>query len=121
MQVLIVDDSRTMRMIVRRALRQAGFGNWDVREADSGITALQDLQANGLPNIVLCDWNMPGMTGIELLEALNQRQIKVPFGFVTSENTPQMRARAATAGARFLLAKPFSPDDLRTVITKVAR
>jgi two-component system chemotaxis response regulator CheY len=120
MEVLIVDDSRTMRMIVRRALRQAGFGSWDVREADSGISALEELE-KGLPNIVLCDWNMPGMTGIELLETLQARKVKVPFGFVTSENTPQMRARAAAAGARFLLAKPFSPDDLRTVITKVAR
>ena len=66
------------------------------------------------PDLVLSDWNMPQMTGIELLESLNEEGIKVPFGFVTTEATSEMRLRARKAGALFLLAKPFTVDSFET-------
>jgi len=107
MKILIVDDSRTMRMIVKRTLRQAGYGGHAVDEAENGAVALEKIMADE-PDIVLCDWNMPVMTGIELLEALRAEGCRVKFGFVTSEGTPEMRAKASAGGALFLIAKPFT-------------
>jgi two-component system chemotaxis response regulator CheY len=115
MRVLIVDDSKAMRMIVLRTLRQSGLAFDDVREAADGAEGLSAV-ADFDPQLVLSDWNMPNMTGIELLETLGAEGIKVKFGFVTTEATPDMRARAATAGARFLISKPFTPESFREAL-----
>ncbi len=118
MKILVVDDSRTIRMIVRRTLRQAGLGNHDVVEAENDQEALDAILADK-PDLVLCDWNMPVMSGIELLEALQSRGIKLPFGFVTSQNTPTMKDRARQAGAWFVISKPFTADPFKAVIGKL--
>ena len=87
MKILVVDDSKAMRMIVRRALRQCEVpGGINVVEADSGVTALEQIAAEH-PDLVLSDWNMPEMTGIELLEKLRGDGTTTRFGFVTSEST----------------------------------
>src|SRR5882724_10478951 len=109
MKVLIVDDSRAMRMIVRRALRQAGFDNLEVQEAADGAEALQMAIASS-PELILSDWNMPVMSGIQLLDGLIQAGSTSRFGFVTSESTPEMKAKALEAGALFLITKPFSSE-----------
>lgn len=109
MNILIVDDSKAMRMIVKRHLRQAGFDGHEVAEAANGVEAFDAIQSSK-PDLILCDWNMPEMSGIELLEKLNAESIDVKFGFVTSEGTPEMRQRATDAGAIFLIAKPFTVD-----------
>lgn len=118
MRVLVVDDSKAMRMIVMRQMRQIGYGDSDFAEANNGQEALDAILSDP-PGLVLSDWNMPEMSGIELLRALNERQVKIPFGFVTSEGTPEMRQLAADAGARFLVAKPFTADDLQTALTGI--
>ena len=118
MKILIVDDSRAMRLIVKRTLRQAGFDRHSVEEATNGKEALLTIQANP-PDLVLCDWNMPEMTGIELLEALQESGTRVKFGFVTSQGTPEMRKRAASAGALFLICKPFTADIFRESLGSV--
>ncbi|MGC8628362.1 MAG: response regulator [Acidimicrobiales bacterium] len=107
MAILVVDDSRAMRMIVMRELRKAGFDTGDVVEAENGAQALALVQAGGV-ELVLSDWNMPTMTGIELLRALRKQGNAVPFGFVTSEYTPVMHRDALDAGADFVVTKPFS-------------
>lgn len=117
MKVTIIDDSKVMRAIVKRTLRQAGFTDVDVLEACDGEEGLQVI-AESHPDLVLCDWNMPKMTGIELLEKLRIQGNKVRFGFVTSEGSDEMRAKAREAGAAFLIAKPFKPEDLRESIDK---
>lgn len=117
LRVVVADDSRVMRQIVIRTLRQAGY-EWDISEAADGALAL-DLITEEQPDLVLSDWNMPNMTGIELLNALRASGDDVPFGFVTSEGSPEMRAQAADAGALFLIAKPFTPDSFREVIEPV--
>jgi two-component system chemotaxis response regulator CheY len=111
MKILIVDDSMAMRRIVRRTLRQAGFGGHDCVEAENGKLALESVAAEK-PDLVLCDWNMPEMNGIEFLRALRASGDATPFGFITTEGTEDMRATAKEAGAAFLLAKPFTPDDM---------
>lgn len=111
MKILIVDDSKVMRSIVRRGLREAGYGQADVLEAVNGADALAKVGAYQ-PDLILCDWNMPEMTGIDFLVALREKGDSTPFGFVTSEGSVSMRERATQGGAAFLLAKPFTPDDL---------
>ncbi len=114
-KILIVDDSKAMRLIVRRSLRQAGFEDLEVREAGNGKEALEAL-AQGLPDLVLSDWNMPEMSGIELLGQITAQAIQVKLGFITTEGTPEMRQTAAAAGALFLVAKPFTPESLRDAL-----
>ena len=109
MRILIVDDSKAMRMIVTRTLRQAGFADHTIVEAVDGVTALAEIAATQ-PDLVLSDWNMPEMTGIELLKALRADCNHVQFGFVTSEGTASMRNMADENGALFLIAKPFTAD-----------
>lgn len=116
-RVLVTDDSRVMRQIVIRTLRQAGY-DWDVREASDGAEALAAIRADE-PDVVLSDWNMPEMNGIDLLRRLRAEGFETPFGFVTSEGSPEMRATAEAAGALFLIAKPFTPDGFREVIEPV--
>ena len=118
MRILIVDDSRAMRMIVKRALRQAGYGDHTVEEAANGREARKPTQAS-TPALVLADWNMPEMSGIELLEALRAEGTDVKFGFVTSQATPEKKETARKAGALFLLTKPFTPDSLKTALDRV--
>lgn len=114
MRVLIIDDSKVMRMIVRRAMRRAGYGDHQTDEASNGNEALAVMESQGVPDVVLCDWNMPEMNGIELLTEVKSRGYAPSvFGFITSEGTPSMRERAHEAGADFLLAKPFGADALR--------
>lgn len=118
MRILIVDDSRAMRMIVARTLKQTGHGG-DVREAADGAEALAAIRAS-CPDLVMSDWNMPEMSGIELLAALRAEGIDVPFGFVTSETTAEMREKAIHGGALFLIAKPFSAEDFEGALAAVA-
>jgi two-component system chemotaxis response regulator CheY len=110
MRILIVDDSKAMRAIVRRHVAQAGFEQADIVEAENGQEAL-DVVRSTPPTVVLSDWNMPVMSGIELLEALRAEGIDVPLGFVTSEGSGDFKERAFDAGAAFMITKPFTVDD----------
>ncbi len=118
MKILVADDSRVMRQIVIRTLRQAGYDGHDVVEAEDGRDALEKVTSEA-PDLVLSDWNMPEMTGIECLRALRASGSQVPFGFVTSEGSDEMRSTAASAGALFLIAKPFTPEAFDAVLAPV--
>lgn len=115
MKIMIVDDSSAMRMIVKKTLRQAGFEGHEISEAEDGVKALAAIKAS-TPDLVLSDWNMPNMTGLQLLEALAAAKIRVKFGFITTEATPDMRAKATGAGAQFLISKPFTPESFKTTL-----
>jgi two-component system, chemotaxis family, chemotaxis protein CheY len=119
MEFLIVDDSRAMRMILGRVLRKAGYEESVFREAADGAEGLAAVKAAS-PDLVLSDWNMPEMSGIELLRALRAEGIDVPFGFVTSESTAEMRDAAMAAGASFLIAKPFTADAFQEALATMA-
>ncbi len=114
MRVLVADDSRVMRQIVIRTLRQAGF-DWEITEAADGAAALE-IALEMDPDLVLSDWNMPTMSGIELLRQLQATELDIPVGFVTSEGSTEMRAMADAAGALFLIAKPFTAEVFRDTI-----
>ncbi|MGA2725516.1 MAG: response regulator [Bryobacteraceae bacterium] len=118
MQIMIVDDSKAMRMIIRRALRQAGYGDAEVVEASNGVEGLASIRAAN-PDLVLCDWNMPGMSGLSVLQNLAKDGCNVRFGFVTSESTAAMREQALGAGALFLISKPFTGESFETVLRPI--
>ncbi len=118
MKILIADDSRVMRQIVTRTLRQAGYDGHSIVEAADGAEAF-DLVQKESPDLVLSDWNMPNMSGIQLLGALRGAGLDVPFGFVTSEGSQEMRDKAEAAGALFLIAKPFTADTFRDALDPI--
>ncbi len=115
MKVLVVDDSMAMRMIVIKTAKKAGLAGEKFIQATDGAEGLVAIREHK-PDLVLSDWNMPNMTGIEMLEALNEEGLKVKFGFVTTEATTDMRLRARKAGALFLVAKPFTVESFEQAL-----
>lgn len=120
MNIMVVDDSAAMRSMVIRTLRQAGFDASDVSQAENGLVALEKIRA-AKPDLILADWNMPEMTGIELLDALNEESIKTIFGFITTEVTTDMRAKASAGGAKFMISKPFTVESFEKVLGAIAQ
>jgi two-component system, chemotaxis family, chemotaxis protein CheY len=118
MKILIADDSRVMRQIVARTLRQAGFSGHELVEAADGQETLT-AAVNEKPDLVLSDWNMPHLSGYEVLQQLRANGSQVLFGFVTSEGTPAMRQAAEEAGAMFLITKPFTADTFRDALEDI--
>jgi two-component system, chemotaxis family, chemotaxis protein CheY len=104
-----------MRMIIRRELR-TGIDLYDIVEAHCGTAALAAIRAGGV-DLVLSDWNMPEMSGIELLESLRRERWTGPLGFITSESGRATRIRAYQAGASFVVTKPFTGDSLSRQVT----
>ena len=118
MSVLIVDDYKTMLRIIRNLLRQIAFEN--VEEASDGAEALAKLQA-GQFGLVISDWNMAPMTGLELLQHVrSDPKLKtVPFIMVTAEGKTENVIAAKQAGVSNYIVKPFNAETLRGKIQKV--
>ncbi len=118
MRFLVVDDFSTMRRIVRNLLKELGFSNVD--EAEDGQVALHKLK-NSQFDFVVTDWNMPNMTGIELLKAIRaDAQLKhLPVMMVTAEAKKENIIEAATAGASGYIVKPFTAATLDEKLKKV--
>jgi two-component system chemotaxis response regulator CheY len=112
--VLIVDDSAMMRKIVLRALSVAGLEFRAVLEANDGSEGLEMLKANKV-QLVMCDINMPGMNGLEMLRAMRSEGIGsgVPVIMVTTESSAERVREAVAAGASGYLRKPFSPEQVK--------
>jgi two-component system chemotaxis response regulator CheY len=118
MDILIVDDSKTMRMIVQRVIRQAGFRGLAMGEAENGVQAMEVLREEH-PRLILSDWNMPEMSGIDFLLQVRATNNHVPFGFVTSEATKEIKSLAIRSGATFLITKPFTPEDVQDALSPI--
>ncbi len=118
MKILIVDDFSTMRRIIKNLLRDLGFTN--TQEADDGATALPMLK-NGDFDFLVTDWNMPGMTGIELLKQVraDQRLSSLPVLMVTAEAKRDQIIEAAQAGVNGYVVKPFTAQALKEKIDKI--
>lgn len=115
MNILVIDDSSTMRMIVIKSLRQAGFESAQVVEASGAKEALQKLAAGGI-DLILCDVNMPEITGIELIKVVKTKMPALPVVMVTTESSPGMREKMLAAGANGIITKPFPPEELQKVL-----
>jgi len=118
MKILIVDDFSTMRRIIKNLLRDLGFNN--TAEADDGSTALPILQSGSF-DFLVTDWNMPGMTGIDLLKAVraDAKLSKLPVLMVTAEQKRDQIIEAAQAGVNGYIVKPFTAITLKEKIDKI--
>ncbi|MCK5191217.1 MAG: chemotaxis response regulator CheY [Methylococcales bacterium] len=118
MKILVVDDFSTMRRIVKNLLKDLGFTN--TVEADDGKTALPILQAGGI-DFLVTDWNMPGMTGIDLLKAVRSdpELVDLPVLMVTAEAKREQIIMAAQAGVNGYVIKPFTAATLKEKIEKI--
>ncbi len=118
MKILIVDDFATMRGIIKNLLRDLGFTN--VTEADDGHTALPALRAGSF-DFLITDWNMPIMTGLDLLKAVrgDAKLAKLPVLLVTAEAKRDQIVEAAQAGVNGYVVKPFTANTLKEKIDKI--
>jgi len=118
MQILVVDDFSTMRRIVKNVLRELGFNN--MKEAEDGAPALQILKTSKI-DFVVTDWNMPGMTGLELLKAIraDDKLKTLPVLMVTAEAKREQIIEAAQAGVNGYVVKPFTAQTLKVKMEKV--
>lgn len=119
MKFLVVDDFSTMRRIVRNLLKELGFVN--VQEAEDGAQALSMLRISGDFDFVVTDWNMPNMTGIELLKAIrSDPSLKhLPVLMVTAEAKRENIIEAAQSGASGYVVKPFTAGTLDEKLRKI--
>ena len=109
MKILIVDDSKPMRRLVERTMLRAGFTEHDYSDACDGIDAMDKI-AVSQPDLILADWNMPNMNGLELLQTIKKDFPEIKLGFVTSEQTDEMVELAMQNGALFTIGKPFTVE-----------
>jgi two-component system chemotaxis response regulator CheY len=118
MKILVVDDFSTMRRIVRNLLKELGFTNID--EAEDGVAALAKLKGAKF-DFVVSDWNMPNMTGIELLRAIRaDDSLKhLPLLMITAEAKKENIIEAAQAGANGYIVKPFTAATLDEKLNKI--
>ena len=118
MKFLIVDDFSTMRRIVKNLLNDLGFFN--TAEADEGSSALVELR-KGPFDLVITDWNMPGMPGIDLLKAIraDSALAKIPVLMVTAEAKREQIIEAAQAGVNGYVIKPFTAGTLNDKLCKI--
>jgi len=107
-----------MRMIVARTLKKTDLSGFTTVEAANGVEALEKIDQEK-PDLVLSDWNMPEMNGIQLLEKVREAGNSVLFGFITSESSAETKTLATDTGANFIVTKPFSADSLQAAITHV--
>lgn len=118
MKVLIVDDFATMRRIMKNILKQIGFTN--IIEADDGTTALEELKNNSI-DLIISDWNMPKMTGLDLLKTVrgSDEFKNIPFLMVTAEAQKQNVIDAVQAGVSNYVVKPFTAEAISEKIQKI--
>jgi len=118
MKILVVDDFATMRKIIRGLLRDSGFTN--VEEADDGLTAWPILQQGNF-DLLVTDWNMPGMNGLDLLKKVraDEKLSAIPVLMVTAETKRDQIITAAQAGVNGYIVKPFTSAILKEKMEKI--
>jgi two-component system chemotaxis response regulator CheY len=117
-KILVVDDFATMRKVIRNLLKQVGYLN--IIEAEDGVVALRLLKSQKIA-LVISDWNMPNMTGLDLLKAVraDEELKKTPFLMVTAEALQDNVIAAVKAGVNNYIVKPFTAEVLNEKITKI--
>ena len=118
--VLVVDDSGTMRGMIKRTLAMSGLNIGEVYEAANGIEALAQMHQHDI-SVVLLDINMPVMNGVRLVQRIrdDQRLCKIPVIIASTEGSETRIQELMAAGARGFVRKPFRPEQLRDVMTPI--
>ena len=111
MRALVIDDSRAIRRLIGNILKELG---WEITEAAHGLDALAQLKSLGSPDLILVDWNMPEMNGLEFIKAARaiDDYKHVPMMMVTTETEMERMAQAFIAGVNEYLMKPFDKSQL---------
>ncbi len=119
-KVLIIDDFSTMRKVIRNLLKQLGYEN--IVEAEDGVAALEALRSQKI-DFIISDWNMPNMTGFELLKQVrgDDALAKTPFLMVTAESLKENVVEAVKAGVDNYIVKPFTADVLSEKIAEIEK
>ncbi len=117
-KVLLVDDSAVMRKIIQRNIKETGLIVDEFVEAGDGNQALDKVNANGDLDLILLDWNMPNMSGIEFVKTLRSLNLakRIPVVMVTTEGSDAKVSEAKESGADGYLTKPFTADQLRDTL-----
>lgn len=117
MKFLIVDDSVVMRRIVKKLLRKAGYeeDNHEIFEASCGAEGIE-LVLRHEPDVVITDYDMPEMTGIEMIKELREKKVDFAFGLATAHCSAEVLMQAIELGARFALQKPFDASKVRRAL-----
>ncbi len=116
---LIVDDSRAILAILQRVVERCGYPSVEIKTASNGQAALEVMESYN-PHMVITDWHMPKMSGLELLQAVRQLgKQDIPIGLVTTETSPDMLSTAARHGAVFVINKPFKDEELIAKLIEV--
>jgi two-component system chemotaxis response regulator CheY len=117
-KILVVDDFATMRKVIRNLLKQVGYEN--IVEAEDGVNALRVLKSQKI-DLVVSDWNMPNMTGLDLLKAVraDEELKQTPFLMVTAEALQDNVIAAVKAGVSNYIVKPFTAEVLNEKISKI--
>lgn len=114
--VLIVDDSATMRKIIMRGIRQAGIEVADFKEAGDGVEGMKAVEA-GTFDLILSDVNMPNMNGLDFVKAVKAKLgTPPPIVMITTEGSEEVVREALSRGAKGYLKKPFTPEKIQEVI-----
>lgn len=117
-KVLVVDDSAIMRKVIISALGAMNIAIDDVTQAEDGVQAVKAASENQF-DIILMDWNMPNMLGIDAVKALREKGNKTPILMVTTEGEKSNVVKAIQAGANNYLVKPFNAEDLRDRLSQM--
>ena len=116
LKFLLVDDSRALQAIIRRAITHCGYEPLEIKTALDGEQAL-DMVETFVPDLIITDWHMPKVSGLEMVQALRQMGHKgIRVGFVTTEKTPALLDQAIMNGAMFILHKPFNDAELAAAV-----
>lgn len=118
--ILIVDDSFPMRAVIKKVIKASGFNSGELLEAGNGTEALQILNEKWL-DLVLTDYNMPDMNGMELLKAIkgNNTLADIPVVMVTTEGSEQRVQEFLSQGATAYIKKPFTPEQIKSHLNRI--
>jgi two-component system chemotaxis response regulator CheY len=118
--ILIVDDSLPMRAVIKRIIRASGFKAGEILEASSGVEALKMLREQWF-DLVLTDYNMPEMNGMELIDAMKKEELlsTIPVVVITTEGSQRKIAEFLEKGATDFIQKPFTPEVIKQKLNRI--
>ncbi len=118
--ILVVDDSSPMRMVIRKTIEISGFSVGEYFDAANGLGALEILENNWV-DLVVTDYNMPEMNGLELIEEMKKNELfsAIPIVVITTEGSEQMVKQFIEKGAAGYIQKPFTPEDIREKLNDI--
>lgn len=123
-KILVVDDMSTMRRIVKNSLKEIGYENLvDAKNGELAWNIVQEAQQSGNPvDVIFCDWNMPVVSGLELLKKIRSEKdtVDLPFILLTAKSDERDLAQAEDVGVTAYMTKPFSKEELENQLSQLA-